>query len=358
MIIPSEQRFSRPPQLTFTAELQPREAAAVRKWSRRVPTIYFLDIMMVDAAKRSLTKGLGDARKGERVTRLRRLDRPGNAFSYLFAMLEKASDPRGKLTREDLADQIRRDTTALRKFTRRARFYEPPELVEQCLRDVQGSDIESMTPRYIEFLRIMNTGMGLDRRDRAEDRFAKATKIFAEADALGVPRGHPIVLVTLGCLYGNDDARGVLKFGHRTKKPFDPVNVLADIMLIRRFAEKKVEIEDMGRQGLSPFLRAELVTDDKSLARLVPFFEATAVTHVDAGDGSLSNLKATVHFARLLTDLGAARDAAEVARIDAEEIEQDEYDQICDLIFRPDSVDAELVAAQSSAGGAEGPRPM
>ncbi|RYF20521.1 MAG: hypothetical protein EOO77_07855 [Oxalobacteraceae bacterium] len=340
MIISREQRFRRSPQITFTAQLKPREAAALRKWSQRVPTIYFLDIMMVDAAKRSLTKGLRDAHKGERVIRLRRLDKPGNAFSYLLAMLEKASDPREKLTRDELADKIRRDTAALTKFTRRARFYEPPELVEQCLRDIQGSDIESMTPRYIEFLNAMNTRLNLGDKVKVGLRFAKAVEIFAEADALDVPRGHPIVLVTLGCLYGNDDARGILKFGHRATKPFDPVNVLADIMLIRRFVEKKVEIEDMGRRGLSPFLRAELVTDDKSLACLVPFFEATAVTHVDGVDGSLSNLKATVHFARLLTDLGLTRDAAEAAGVDGEEIEPDEYDRICDLIFRPDREDA------------------
>lgn len=341
MITPNEQRFRRPPQLTISATLAPRQAATLRRWSRQAPTIYFLDIMMIDAAKRSLSKTLVDAWKGARVTRLRRLDKQGNAFSYLLAMLEKVSDPREKLTREQLADQIRLDTVALRKFTRNARFYESPEIVEQCLRDIQGSNIETMTPRYIDFLSIMNTRLNLGSKVAAEGRFAKAGRIFAEADALGVPRGHPIVLVTLGCLYGNEHARGVLKFGHRTKKPFDPVNVLADIMLIRRFAEKKVEIEDMGRQGLSPYVRAELITDDKSLARLVPYFESTGVTHVDQGVVNLCNLEATVHLARLLTDLGAARDIKEAARVHGEESEEDEYDRICDMIFaRPASTEA------------------
>lgn len=341
MITPDEQRFRRVPQLSFSATLVPRQAATVRRWNRQVPTIYFLDIMMVDAAKRFLSKTLVDAWKGARVTRLRRLDKQGNAFSYLLAMLEKVSDPREKLTREHLADQIRLDTAALRRFTRNARFYESPEIVEQCLRDIQGSNVETMTPRYINFLRVMNTRLNLGSKVAAVERFAKAGKIVAEADSLGVPRGHPVVLVTLGCLYGNEDARGVLKFGHRTKKPFDPVNVLADIMLIRRFAEKKVEIEDMGRRGLSPYVRAELITDDKSLARLVPYFEPTGVTHVDEGAVNLCNLEATVHLARLLTDLGAARDIKEAASVDGEESKQDEYDRICDIIFaRPVSTEA------------------
>jgi hypothetical protein len=348
MITPDEQRFRRSPQLSFSATLAPRQAAALRRWSRQVPTIYFLDIMMVDAAKRSLSKTLADARKGARATRLRRLDKQGNAFSYLLAMLEKVSDPREKLTREQLADQIRLDTVALKKFTRNARFYEPPEFVEQCLRDILGSDIETMTPRYIDFLSVMNSRLNVGSKVAPGQRFAKAGEIFAEADALGVPRSHPVVLVTLGCLYDNDDARGVLKFGHRTKKPFDPVNVLADIMLIRRFAEKKVEIEDMGRQGLSPYVRAELITDDKSLARLVPYFEPTGVTHVDEEDVSLCNLEATVHLARLLTDLGAARDIAEAARVDGEESEQDEYDRVCDMILAPPASTEAVCAPVSS----------
>ena len=179
----------------------------------------------------------------------------------------------------------------------------------------------------------MNIRLNLGEKVAAEQRFAKAGKIFAEADELGVPRSHPVVLVTLGCLYGNEHARGVLKFGHRMKKPFDPVNVLADIMLIRRFAEKKVEIEDMGRQGLSPYMRAELITDDKSLARLVPYFEPTSVTHIDEGEVNRCNLEATVHLARLLTDLGAARELEEAARVAGEKIKQDEYDRICDMII-------------------------
>ena len=57
------------------------------------------------------------------------------------------------------------------------------------------------------------------------------------------------------------------------------------------------------------------------------------MTHVDGGDGNVSNLEATVHLARLLTDLGAARDAAEAVKVGGGDVGQDEYDRICDLIF-------------------------
>jgi hypothetical protein len=88
--------------------------------------------------------------------------------------------------------------------------------------------------------------------------------------------------------------------------------------------------------------RLQLGISALSLAGLVPLFEPTAVTHVDGGDGRLSNLEATVHLARLLTDLGIARDAAEAATAGGKHVEQDEYDRLCDLIF------AEPAAAAAS----------
>lgn len=305
----------------------------MRQWSRRVPTIYFLDLMMVDAAKRSLTKGTKPPKIAARITRLRRLDRHGNSFSYLLAMLEKVSDPRGKLTSEQLADQVRLDARALMKFPRRASFYETDALIDQCLRDVQGSDIEKTTPRYIDFLLAMNGMTELHEPMAPTLRFAKATEIIDIADSIRVARHHPVVLVTLACLYGNLDARHVLKFGGRKAKPFDPVNVLADIMMIRRCAEKKVEIEDQGRRGLIPFVHAELVTDDHGVVGLIPCFEPTGVTHRDDGDQSECTLQMTVHLAKLLTDLVVARDHANAARRAGNSADPDEYDQICALIY-------------------------
>lgn len=305
----------------------------MRQWSRRVPTIYFLDLMMVDAAKRALTNANKPPKIAARIARLRRLDRPGNGFSYLLAMMEKVSDPRGKLTAEELAGQVRLDARMLAKFPRQAAFCETDALIEQGLRDMQGSDIEKATPGYIDFLLAMNALPGLRGTVAPRLRFAQATEIVEIADALGVARHHPVVLVTLARLYGNSDARRVLKFGDRTVDPFDPVNVLADIMMIRRFAERKVEIEDEGRRGLMPFVRAELVTDDQGLVGLVPCFEPTGVTHRDEGGQSECTLHVTLHLARLLTDLGVEREREDAGRRDGEDAEPDEFDRVCALIL-------------------------
>ncbi len=72
-------------------------------------------------------------------------------------------------------------------------------------------------------------------------------------------------------LYGNPAAQRVLKFKDNPEK-FDPENALADIMLIHRFADIQLEIEQMGRMDEGPFLRSHFITDDDGLIQILKCF--------------------------------------------------------------------------------------
>ena len=93
-------------------------------------------------------------------------------------------------------------------------------------------------------------------------RRARATKIFERADALGVPRQHPTVAVMLACLYGNPHAVDVMNFKPDPQR-FAAENALTDVMMIRRFMEQRLEIEQMAAEGRCPYLRVKLLTDDE-----------------------------------------------------------------------------------------------
>lgn len=325
--------FHRPPQISFGTQITPRQAVHLRAWSASVPTIYFLDICMVDAAKRFRSKFPSHDRRTVRIRRLRRLDRPGNAFSYLLAMMEKVSDPRGQLSREALEDQVRHDVAGLRTFASQARVYEPDELVEQYLRDLYGNPIELQRPAYLAFLQAANDELDLGNPVAPDRRFARASKIFDKADALAIPRHHPVVVTVLARLYGNKAARKVLSFGKPGPTTFDAVNALADIMMIRRFAEHKVEIEHLGQQGQIPYRRVELVTDDHGVVGLVRCLEPTGLHHRTIDDTHEVRLSANVNVEELLTDLTVARRKAREAGEDDHAGAADEYERICAMLY-------------------------
>lgn len=81
-------------EIKLTLSLTPEQAMAMQAWSDAIPTMYMLDICVVNATKLSEWALANDARKAALVRHLRHLDRPQNSFSYLLALIEKVSDPR------------------------------------------------------------------------------------------------------------------------------------------------------------------------------------------------------------------------------------------------------------------------
>jgi len=98
-----------------------------------------------------------------------------------------------------------------------------------------------------------------------------AKDLLNEADALGISRQHPLVTLILACLYGNSAAKKLMKFKENSAS-FCAENALADIMAISRFAQLKLQIEFLGRQG-GKFLRSDFVTDDDGLTEVFRCFE-------------------------------------------------------------------------------------
>lgn len=309
--------FRRGPEITVSMRLPADQLAVMQKWAALVPTMYFLDICAVNATKVSAVAMQNDKRKADYITHLQSLDEPQHCFSYLCALIEKVSDTRGSLTDAKLEEQVLIDLAAVRAFFKNAIVIEPDDFVIDYLRDLRRIPYELARPNYLKFLEIMNSQLELRDPVKPALKFQKATQILKEADALSISRHHPVVLITLACLYGHNSSKWLMKFKADSQK-FNAENALADIMTIQRFASIKLEVEDMGRRG-GRYKRLEYLTNDDGLAGVFRCFEAKAVTQEQKGDIFETRFEITINLKELLPDL-------------ANEMASDEFERIVSLL--------------------------
>jgi len=322
--------FVRGNELKLTLSLTPEQAKAMQAWSDAIPTLYMLDICVVNATKLSGTAPATDARKAALVGRLRHLDRPQNSFSYLLALTEKVSDPRPSLSDDEFEAQILQDVAAMRRFFVQARVQEEDGFLLDYARALRHQPPELGTGAYLDFLRLAN-GRGLANPVPRADRLRVASEMMAQADALLIARQHPTVLLTLACLYGNISARKVMKFkaDHRN---FRAENALADIMVISRFLPLKLQVEQDARNERHGYMRMAFMTDDTGLAGVFGCFKGQKVRFTETGDKQEQRLDVKVEVADLLTEISMEPDRS--PRTDTtSEAARREYDLLCAMLF-------------------------
>ncbi|HAS6185837.1 TPA: hypothetical protein I7160_20910 [Vibrio vulnificus] len=288
--------------ITFKTQLTPEQHNMMREWSLSIPTLFMLDICVVSVTKLNSEQLHKNPRKAKLVNYLRELDRPNNCFSYLFALLEKVSDSRGVDTDEELEEKILSDLASMRKFFNKARIYEPDEFVLGFLKELRGNPIEEKRSDYLGFLRVLNDQFKLCNPVSNKQRLKVAEEIVEQADQFDFSRQHPVVTIGLACLYGNPAAKKLMKFRADPNK-FDAENVLADIMLITRFAGIKLEVEQLGREGRSGYIRSLFITDDNGLIDIIKCFTPKVVKHINKNDGRETHTTMTVQLKDLLTDI-------------------------------------------------------
>ncbi|HEM6824604.1 hypothetical protein IC789_05765 [Acinetobacter seifertii] len=294
--------FTKSDSITLTMQLNQDQAHLIREWSLSIPTLYMLDICVVSATKLDNAQLETNPRKAKVINILRELDRPQNSFSYLFSLMEKVSDSRGIDTEAELEAKILSDLSSLRSFFTNARIVESDEFILEFLRNLRGYPIESKRSSYIDFLRALNDQFKLGNPISPKLRLDTAKQIINLTKQFSFSKQHPIVVIALACLYGNPAAQRVLKFKDNPEK-FDPENALADIMLIHRFADIQLEIEQMGRMDEGPFLRSHFITDDDGLIQILKCFTPTHVKHIDTPDGRETHTTMTVKLKDLLRDI-------------------------------------------------------
>lgn len=270
----------------------------IRQWSNIIPTLHFLDLCTISHIKTSLERDPNEASSEPRtLTWLRENDLPHNGFSYLPALMEKASDTKSNFDTEGLIDEAVRDLTALNKFFQNARVVEDITLASKYVSDLKGIHPEQLGPQYHEFLDYVN-GVQLFNTIAPAKRLKVAEAICEKAASLGIYKGHPLVLASVACIYGCVAAKKVLKF-KKDPGEFSSSNALGDVQVIQRVGKLTHLIE----QDQQSFARTAFVTDDKHLQDFYDFFFINDVESVEDEDTTSTKYEMTIKADKLFPDL-------------------------------------------------------
>jgi len=274
----------------------------------RVPTIYFLDICSIGHIKTYLqTREFKDTRHEASIQALQNLDIEHNAVSYLPALMERASDQRSKFSAEQFIAEARRDWDAMSAFFKNARVFEPLEFIEAYAKRMFGAHPEESGQAYLAFLRFAND-QGLHNKPAEGDRLKVAQMLCDKAQELGICTSHPVVLVTIACIYGCSHAQKVMKFSAKPDN-FNPSNALGDIQSISRVGG--VLTDSIQRAGASggPFRNGRFETADSPLHNMLRCFTVRSVNTTKMAEGVAHRISISVDAPRLYPDLfGADRE--------------------------------------------------
>ncbi|MBX8603456.1 hypothetical protein [Pseudomonas cichorii] len=269
-----------------------------QQWSRMIPTLYFLDLCTISHIKDSLERDPGEGSpEPQTLAWLRENDLSHNGFSYLPALMEKASDTKSKFDVNGLIEEAARDLTALNSFFQHARVVEDINLASQYVADLKGIHPEILGPRYHDFLEYVN-GLELFNAMAPGKRFKAAEAICEHATSLGIDKGHPLVLASVACVYGCVAAKKVLKF-KKNPAEFSSSNALGDVQVIQRVGKLTKMVEQTHRG----FARTGFVTDDRYLQDFYDFFFVNEVASEIGENTTSTKYEMTIQAYKLFPDL-------------------------------------------------------
>jgi len=280
----------------------------MQQWMLKVPTVYFLDICSIGHIKTYLQTGeFKDARHESSIRALQKLDIENNAVSYLPALMEKASDQRSKFSEKEFAVEARRDWDAMSAFFKNARVFEPLEFIEAYAKRMFGAHPEESGQAYLAFLRFAND-QGLHNKPAEGNRLKVAQMLCDKAQELGISTGHPVVLVTIACIYGCSHAQKVMKFSAKPEN-FNPGNALGDIQSVSRVGGVLADfIQRAGASG-GLFRNGRFETADSPLHNMLRCFTVRSVNTTEIPGGAAHRISISVDAPRLYPDLfGADRE--------------------------------------------------
>ncbi|WP_369310556.1 hypothetical protein [Providencia rettgeri] len=214
----------------------------------------------------------------ERVRQLRGLIAKSYRFSFLLAMMEKATDKKHVLSRDDLIDVFKGNYESIVDFVGKENIVEPAEILEKMLsvymdeRYAQSERAEQLYDKSLEFLEYF-AELRAKHSKYADIRFKLAEEAANEGKRLGLPPGYSPITICIASLYECEDANGVLKIkGYQND--FEPGNCLSDIMSFNRLAKAKATVETAGIEVI-------FRTEDLALERLHQYIYAKQLVGQD-----------------------------------------------------------------------------
>lgn len=270
------------------------------QWKMMIPTMYFLDICSISHIKTYLANNnFTDDFHKKSIQALQSYDIPRNKISIFTAILEKSGNNKC-FTTSNFENELLGDLRAVKRFFQNAEAFESEDFIMNSANNLIENHVEQAIPVYLEFLQFAN-GAGLHNVAHENKRYVIAKNLCDEAQNLGVSRSHPVVFLTIACLYGCKDAQKIMKFSGNQDN-FKPLNALGDIQALSRIAKAKQLIMEFVGHNHS-HMRCEFVTADTALSNLTSYFTVENTNSETMSSGSIDEYTASADSSRLFPDL-------------------------------------------------------
>lgn len=214
----------------------------------------------------------------ERCGQLKEMAANRYLFSFVFAMIENATDKRHVLSRDALIAAFKAEYELIADFLGKENVFEPPERIEALFHAyIYDSDsllgrAEVLYDQSLVFIKYFAKLMAKCTK-YAHIRFKLAQRAANKGKRLGLPPGYPPITLCIASLYECVDANEVLKIKGK-QKGFAPHNCLSDIMTFNRLATVKALTEVANTKAI-------FRTDDLALERLHQYIHAKQIIGQD-----------------------------------------------------------------------------
>lgn len=201
-------------------------------------------------------------------------------FSFVLAIVEKATDTKHRLSRKEMIERFRRDHRYLVGIIGERNMAESQATLKRLISIIMDENYgleeraELLLNEYLELLVFYNE-LGIKVDPAKEDRLPLAKKITERASQLGIGAGHPVVAICVASVYGCADARLILKVNR--KGEFNPSNAYGDIQSFYRVAKAR-HMLNQHYHGMG----LEFRTEDKALEKMHTYYKAILLRE-DAG---------------------------------------------------------------------------
>ena len=193
--------------------------------------VILLDRNAVSLIKRFNSTGQsGDSNQSTFINKLRKRDVSWNFISPILAINEGQQGR--KESQGEFRETARQESEEVGKFFKLARTDANFFGNNNKLSELTDGFREDKFGVYKEFLERISP---LVIQPKSVDKRLKVrTDILNNADSLGVPKSHPVVLCTLGALYGNRASIGILNPRIKGDKSYNSTN---DLLIISRICQ-------------------------------------------------------------------------------------------------------------------------
>ena len=204
----------------------------------------------------------------ERLDELSEMAKSGKyRFSLLMAIFEKGTDYTNVLTTEKMIDIFKSDYSQIVEFLGSNNLVEPPEALEKLIPILMDADTpmelraELSLPACLKLLDFFNRELRVYQTPGRNERFKYAERVAAEAERLGLKKGHPTIAMCIASIYGCQEAQNILKI-NTDVNDFNASNAQGDIQSFYRLAKVRSHLERMLPDDNLIFFTADTALDD------------------------------------------------------------------------------------------------